>query len=119
MGQGRRYHFGLSISRPKQGTPQWTVSKPLLTLDGGKSEGYQTVLQARAVRRARRYRWHRLAIRTQGKRHQILLDDQLLFQGEDDRISSGGLSLAPGWGWYQPIPYVEVDDLVIHTVQSR
>lgn len=108
---GQRYAFGLSLSRTQDGPARWTVAKPLLSLDGGKNEGYQSVLAATPSTAAADTAWHTLTIRTQGKRQQIRLDGQLLFEGEDDRLPDGGFSIAPGWGWELPIPYIELDDL--------
>ncbi len=109
--KGRRYAFGLGLSRSKDGKTGWTVAKPLLSLDGGKNEGYSSVLMSVEPSAPVDTKWHSLAIRTKGKLQQILLDGQKVFEGEDDRIQGGGFCISPGWGWTLPIKYVEIDEL--------
>jgi len=89
-----------------------------LTLDGGRNEGYQTVVTARAVQSPVDFQWHRLVVRSQGKRHQVFVDDQLVFEGQDDRNLLGGFTLAPGWGWSRNIECVEVDDLQVKALPA-
>lgn len=117
--QSRRYAFGLGLNRAKDGKTSWTVAKPLLSLDGGKNEGYQSVLSSIEPVASVDTGWHTLAIRFKGKNQQILLDGVKVCEGEDDRIQGGGFSLSPGWGWTLPIKYVEIDDLrVISRIEA-
>lgn len=109
--QNRRYAFGLGLNRTKDGKTSWTVGKPLLSLDGGKNEGYQSAISSIENVTAVDTGWHTLAIRFKGKNQQILLDCVKVFEGEDDRLQDGGFSISPGWGWTLPIKYVEIDDL--------
>jgi len=113
---GRRYYFGLGIRRDADGTGQWTVGRPVLVLDGGKNEGYQTVLSSAACSSPLDSEWHSLTVRVQGRHHQLLFDGKAAFEGEDERNPGGGFSLAPGWGWDLPVKYVEVDDLQMRAI---
>ncbi len=116
---GRRFFLGLGLSMSKDAPGRWTVEHPRLVKDGGDGEGYQTVLASRAVATPVDTAWHRLSVRVQGKRHQVLLDDVLVFEGEDDRNLTGGFSIAPGWGWDLPIKAVEIDDLLVTAPRSE
>ena len=88
----------------------------MLVLDGGKNDGYQTVVSSTACTSPLDSEWHSLTIRVQGRRHQLLLDGKIVFEGEDERNPRGGFSLAPGWGWDLPLTHVEVDDLQMRAI---
>ena len=107
----RRYYLGLGVDLSKDGIAKWTLVSPLLALDGGKNEGFQSVISVAEPVAAVDTGWHTLAIRLKGKNQQILLDGEKVFEGEDDRLEEGGFTIAPGWGWKPPMKYVEIDDL--------
>jgi len=111
---GRRYSFNLGLKQTKEGVNQWTLIAPVLSLDGGKSEGYQTVISIAEPTAAVDTGWHTLTIKLNGKHQQILLDGDRLFEGEDDRMAGGSFSISPGWGSETlPVKFVEIDDLQI------
>jgi hypothetical protein len=110
---GQRYAFGLGLIQTKEGKTRWTVAKPLLSLDGGMNEGYQTVISTADPAAPVDTGWHTLAIKLNGKQQQILLDGEKVFEGDDSRITGGSFFISPGWGWFHPIEYVEIDDLKV------
>jgi len=119
-GKGRRYAFNLGLMQTKESETLWMLTKPLLSLDGGKNEGYQTVVSTTDPATPADTGWHTLTIRLQGKRQQILLDGEMVFEGDDDRVTDGGFSLASGWGgWTLPIKNIEIDDLQVRKLKEE
>ncbi len=114
-----RFSFGLGYDVGKDGKARWTVASPLLSLDGGKNEGYQKVVATTTSEAPVDTEWHTMTITIKGTRHQISLDGKPVFEGEDDRNLEGGFNIAPGWGWPKSLTHVEIDDLVAKTVGGK
>ncbi len=51
-------------------------------------------------------------IKVKGASHLMAIDGKIVFEGEDDRNSVGGFTIAPGWGWNKT-EYVEIDELLV------
>ncbi len=114
----QRFYFGLGYEACKDGKSSWTVSSPVMVLDGGKNEGYGKTVAASPVEASVDTEWHTLAIKVQGPRHTIAIDGKTVFEGEDERNLKGPFTIAPGWGWNKT-EYVEIDEISVKSLKQE
>ena len=63
--------------------------------------------------------WHEVEVRVVGDRTQIRLDDQVMFDGREERKSNGGFAITSLWDARATPEYLDIDDVVawrIHDV---
>ncbi|MEI6521137.1 MAG: polysaccharide deacetylase family protein, partial [bacterium] len=109
-----RYGFEICANISPDGKISFFSDAPRLCYDGGKSQPMQVshdkpddkILGNQNLEATD---WHVMLIRVIGKRHQLAIDGNICFEGEDDTCLTGSLELAPGWGLSSNSPVTSVD----------